>query len=63
VAEEIGAGRGNGQTGGDEQSVGRAMAGDAHPHEFPAGGNGIRNRSRARKQQRERAGPEGRCEL
>ncbi len=59
VAEEIGAGGGDGQAGGEEQSVRDGVGGDADADQFPACGDGVGDGGQTRKEQGERAGPEG----
>ncbi len=59
VAEEIGTGGGDGQAGGEEQSLRDGVGGDADADQFPACGDGVGDGGQARKEQGERAGPEG----
>jgi len=59
VAKGIGTGRGYGNPGAADQFQSHRVRRHAYPHQRPPGGHCIRDRRRARQQQRQRPWPEG----
>ena len=63
VAEEVGAGRGDGEAGFADEREGDGMRGHADADERASGGDGVGHGGGTWQQQRERTGPEGGDEL